>query len=307
MPDEGRPGSLIRRLQTATRLLVIEDEADIADFLRAYFRASGYELVHVDPESALEVVAVVDDEQPACVLLDYRLRGFSGDDAYRLLRSQERFAFTPVIVVTADETARPSAAQVSSGIDAFVSKPFNINTLAELVADRIAAASAVAAVGRDEVYNVMSQRYLDARLADELRVAAHHGGRPLSFGMLHVRKVTNRLGSRDDASTFVIRALIDFLRERLPAQTVIGRMDTDELAVVVPGCAPADLGAELDRSLDEVRAAVHVPGAKDVVVDVVAGVAGYPEHAHEPGELFMAADAALADALDSGARVRTAL
>jgi PleD family two-component response regulator len=307
VPLEVRPGSLVRRLETATRLLVIEDEADIADFLRAYFRASGYELVHVDPVSADEVVAVVDNEQPACVLLDYRLRGFSGGDAYRLLRSHDRFAFTPVIVITADINARPAVAEHSSGIDAFVSKPFNVNALAELVADRIAAAGELAAVGRDDTYDVMTQRYLDARLADEFAVAAHHGGRPLAFAMLHLRKITHGLGSRDDASTFVVRELIDFLRARLPSQTVIGRMDTDELALVVPNVAPAELLSELDRALDEVRCVLRVPGAKDVIVDVVAGVAGYPEHAHAPDALFMAADAALADAIDSGARVRVAL
>ena len=307
MPVEGRPGSLVRRLETATRLLVIEDEADIADFLRAYFRASGYELVHIDPASADEVIAVVDDEQPACVLLDYWLRGFSGGDAYRLLRSQDRFAFTPVIVVTADITARPSATAHSSGIDAFVSKPFNVNALAELVADRIAAAGELAAIGRDETYDVMTQRYLDARLADELVHAAHHGGRPLAFAMLHLRKITHGLGSRDDATTFVVRELIDFLRARLPAQTVVGRMDTDELAIVVPNLAPADLLSQLDLALDDVRGALRVPGAKDVIVDVAAGVAGYPEHAHTPDALFMAADAALAEAIDRGARVRVAL
>ena len=84
----------------------MEDDDDIAEFLRAYFRASGYDLVRIDPLSAKEVVDAVDEHTPDLVLLDYRLRGFSGHEAYRLLRAQDRFAFVPVIVVTNLTTIR---------------------------------------------------------------------------------------------------------------------------------------------------------------------------------------------------------
>ena len=55
MSERGRPGSLSHRLAATTRILAVEDEADIAEFLRAYFRATGYDLIHLDPESATEV------------------------------------------------------------------------------------------------------------------------------------------------------------------------------------------------------------------------------------------------------------
>jgi PleD family two-component response regulator len=307
VPEVGRPGSLSSRLTAATRLLVVEDEIDIADFLRAYFRASGYEIVHLDPTSAAEVIEAADKEQPACILLDYGLRGFSGDEAYRLLRSDDRFAFTPVIVVTADLTARPTAASRSSGIDGFAAKPFNVNALSDLVADRVEAAAKLMSIGRDPTFDVMTQRYLDARLADELTVAAHRGGSPLAFAMLHLRGVTGVAGTSVDANGFVVREMVAFMRDRLPASAVLGHMDSDELAALVPGMTPDELRAVLDLALDEVRAAIHVPGSAGAIIDVAAGIAGYPEHAHTPDELFMAADAALADAIDAGERVRVAL
>ena len=307
MPEVGRPGSLSSRLTATTRLLVVEDEIDIADFLRAYFRASGYELVHLDPASAREVVDAAGREQPACILLDYGLRGFSGDDAYRLLRGDERFAFTPVIVVTADLTARPAAVARSTGIDGFVTKPFNVNSLADLVADRVEAAERLQSVGRDATLPVMTQRYLDARLADELTVAAHRGGSPLAFAMLHLRGVTGGDLDAACASASVVHELVEFTRARLPEGAVLGRMDSDELAALVPGMTPDELRHVLDHALDEVRASIRMPGGASVVIDVAAGVAGYPEHAHTPDELFMAADAALADAMDTGERVRVAL
>src|SRR3954462_13800183 len=81
VPNRGRPGSLTRRLSASKRILTIEDEADIAEFLRAYFRASGYDLVPLDPSSPEEVVGAVDAHRPDVVLLDYGLRGFSGHEA----------------------------------------------------------------------------------------------------------------------------------------------------------------------------------------------------------------------------------
>ena len=144
MAEDHRLGSVARRLAATQRVLVVEDEHDIADFLFAYFRASGYDLVHVDPDTPLAVLDALDEHKPDCVLLDLNLRGFSGAEAYRLLRTEDRYALLPVIVVS----ARPDARQLmeaTGGVDAFVSKPFNVNSLADLVADRIASASRLTA------------------------------------------------------------------------------------------------------------------------------------------------------------------
>lgn len=284
MSDPGRPGSLSARLAATTTLLVVEDEDDIAAFLRAYFRASGYQLVRLDPISAAEVVAAVDDHEPDCILLDYGLRGFSGDEAYRLLRSDDRYAFVPVIVISANMTARAAAHANAAHIDAFMPKPFHVGALATLVDERIAAAKELSAVGRDTTLPVMSHRYLDARLADELALSQQRGGQPLALALVQVARTHG-----DDA----VIALIADLRSRLPATAVLARTERQELAVILPGAQAHELSPLLEPAVARSRAR--------------AGVAGSPEHAHSPEELFMAADAALADAVGTGERVRLAL
>ena len=185
MADLGRRGSLSQRLSATTRILAVEDEADIAEFLRAYFRASGYDLIHLDPHSADEVLAVVERDKPDLILLDFGLRGFSGLDVYRTVRAQERFAFLPVIVVTGDATARNKTIATASGLDGFVTKPFNVNTLADLVAERIDAARSMSESGRDETLGVMTQAYLTARLTDEINSTTP--GRAVSFALIQLR------------------------------------------------------------------------------------------------------------------------
>src|SRR5881275_1721793 len=93
-------GGLTSRLEPTETVLVVEDEYDIATFLRAYFRASGTDVVHVDPTSPAEVAAAVATHHPTCVLLDLNLRGFNGLEAYRGMRAAG--SETPVIIVTAD-------------------------------------------------------------------------------------------------------------------------------------------------------------------------------------------------------------
>ena len=298
MPDQGRPGSLSHRLSASTRILAVEDAEDIAEFLRAYFRASGYDVLHLDPESPAEVVDAIDEHRPDVILLDYRLRGFSGDEAYRLIRAQERFAFVPVIVVTGDATAKAKTAGTATGLDGFVTKPFNVNTLAGLVAERLEAARTVAEGGRDESLGLMTQAYLTARLTDEINAAtANHS---VSFALVQLRT----LGAIESAAgtegvSYVVRELIAVAREHLPEGAVLGRTETSELAVIVSGPSAATLEPVLAAALAATPRTISPPACGTVTIELAAGLASFPEHAGSVDELYMAADAALAEAVDT--------
>lgn len=306
MADRGRPGSLSHRLVATTRILAVEDEGDIAEFLRAYFRASGYDLIHLDPSNAREVIDAVEEDKPDLLLLDFGLRGFSGLEVYRMLRADERYAFLPVIVVTGDATARRKTVATASGLDGFVTKPFNVNTLADLVAERIDAARRLANEGRDEMLGVMTQAYLTARLTDEInsRVPGH----AVSFALIQLRTLgTIRRAAGNDGVAYVVRELIDVMRSHMPVATVVGRTDTDELALLVSGPTVREIEPRLTEALAAAPATIDLPGGAAVGVELVAGLAAFPQHAGSVDELYMAADAALADAIDGHALLRVAM
>jgi len=298
MPEDPPLGSVARRLAATEHVLVVEDEHDIADFLRAYFRASGYAFTHIDPETPLEVLDALDEHHPDCVLLDLNLRGFSGVGAYRLLRSDERYALLPVIVVSARPDARELLAGVG-GVDGFVTKPFNVNTLADLVAERIASAAQLREdTASDPTTGLLGQDYVEARLADEITVVAPEA--PAAFALvrlLSASDITTAVGAH--GTSYVIRELVRRARELLPRDAALGLTHTNELTILLPGCASAaavDLLQEAARAIEHVR----LPGGAEVDVRLAVGVAAYPEHAAGADELYMAADAALADAVDRG-------
>ena len=284
-PDSPRSGSLSSRLSATRRVLAIEDDPDIAEFLRAYFRASGYDFVHADPGDAE-----------------------AGLDIYRRARAVAALALTPVVVVTADGTVRERTDATAAGIDGFVTKPFNADTLAALVAQRIEAAEALGESGVvEEGSELLTTAVLDARLADEIDLALA-SGTSLTFGIVSMRIPKGLKGLDGPAvRTWLVRTLVGLARPRIAPDVALARTSSDELAVVAPGSTPAEVARWLEPVLGELRGARSLPGGDEVVVELLAGLAGYPEHAGDPDGLYMAADAALADAADAGRLVAVAL
>lgn len=305
MQEENKLGPVARRLAATQRVLCVEDEPDIASFLRAYFRASGYDLVHVDPDDALAVVSAVEEHRPDCILLDLRLRTFSGIDAYRLLRAEDRWAFVPVIMVSAYAASDPNF-ESPKGLDAFVAKPFNTNLLADLVRERLDAAAQLAERGRNETLAVMTQEYLEARLTDEIAVSGSEG--TFSFALV-------RLLSRDAIEAEVgaqglghlVATLVGRARGLLPGGAVIGVTDSDELAVIFPALGIDRAEAVLQPALSEAEGTFSFAGGAEVPVRIGCGLASYPASAADTGGLFMAADAAMAEAVEAEVLLRRAL
>ncbi len=298
-------GPVARRLAATQRVLCVEDEADIASFLRAYFRAAGFDLVHVDPDDRDQVLDAMAEHRPDIVLLDLRLRGFSGHDAYRHIRADPRWAFTPVVMVSASSSS-PEGFELDSGLDAFVSKPFNTNVLADLVRDRLAAAAALAERGGDAVLELMTQDDLEARLADEVAVAGDDG--TFTFGLVRLVSTDEVLaGVGHDGRDHLLTTVVRDTRSMLPDSTVIGLTESNELAVLFPA-TPVDTAQPLlVAALDAASGTFEFPGGAEVPVTLACGLADYPACAVDTDGLFMAADAALADAVEHGQLLQRAL
>lgn len=308
MANEPKLGPVARRLAATQRVLCVEDEPDIAAFLRAYFRAAGYDFVHVDPTDPDEVLESMVRDEPDLVLLDVRLRGFSGVEAYRRIRADERWAFTPVIMVSGHAESL-AGFRKPSGLDAFVAKPFNSNVLADLVHERIERARELEGRGRDARSELLSQEYLEARLADEIGVARTAGTEgKLSLAIVRFRSVEdvlNEVGS--EGFDHLLRTLVERARPLLPSTTVLGSTRRDEVAAVLPGTGPRSAYSTLREVVSALNGDFRFAGGAVIAVDLAAGLASYPANANDPDGLFMAADVALAEAVEGGASVQLAL
>lgn len=116
------PLDTLTRMTTA-RLLMIEDDARLANMVQEYLSQSGYELTHAaDGETGLEQLPLV---QPDLVILDLMLPGIDGLEVCRRIRSlQLPQARVPVLMLTAKGDPMDRIIGLELGADDYLPKPF---------------------------------------------------------------------------------------------------------------------------------------------------------------------------------------
>lgn len=108
-------------------ILVVEDEADLAELLRQNLVHEGYG-VTVARTGELGLKAV-EQRRPDAILLDLMLPGISGMDVCKQLKRDGRTAPIPVIMVTARGDEADIVVGLEIGADDYVTKPFGMKVL----------------------------------------------------------------------------------------------------------------------------------------------------------------------------------
>jgi CheY-like chemotaxis protein len=112
------------------KILVVDDEPDILEFLQIIFEDAGFLVDTSDKGEYLEKLN--NGALPDVVLLDMLLSGKDGRDIVKHLKSQEKTKHIPVIMFSAHPSAGQTA--LAAGADDFVEKPFDIDTLLDKIA-----------------------------------------------------------------------------------------------------------------------------------------------------------------------------
>lgn len=110
------------------RILIVEDEEEIADLLAAYVEKAGFEVGR-----ASNVADAIRDHarlRPDLVLLDI---GLPGGDGLEVLTSIRRRFDTPIIMVTAHDDEVSKLGSLRIGADDYVVKPFNPSEVIERI------------------------------------------------------------------------------------------------------------------------------------------------------------------------------
>ena len=105
------------------RILVVEDEAAIAELIAINLRHAGYEVLRA--ADADEAQAAIDGVLPDLVILDWMLPGESGLALARRWRSQARTKGLPIIMLTAKAAEGDKVSGLDAGADDYLTKPFS--------------------------------------------------------------------------------------------------------------------------------------------------------------------------------------
>jgi two-component system, OmpR family, alkaline phosphatase synthesis response regulator PhoP len=212
------------QLQSPARVLIVEDDEDIAALLAHAARKAGCEptVLH-DGARALSRLL---QDPPSLLLLDLMLPGVDGLTLCRAVRAEPRTAAVPIIMITArgEEADRVTGLEV--GADDYITKPFSTNELVARIKAVLRRQSRTASAGSSLHYGGVtvdldrhvvtagaSEVYLTAKEFLLLRYFLEHQGRVLSRDLL----LSDVWGYSYTGGTRTVDVHVRRLREKLPA------------------------------------------------------------------------------------------
>ena len=114
-------------MTTTKHIVVVEDEADLAELLAYNLRREGYETdVCRDGNSGLRRIL---ETLPDLAILDIMLPQLNGLQIARQLRTNPKTAQTPILMLTAKAEEADEVAGLQIGADDYVTKPFSMKVL----------------------------------------------------------------------------------------------------------------------------------------------------------------------------------
>ena len=205
------------------RVLVVEDDADIADLIRRYLQKAGFDVhVRLSGRDALRAIA---ENPPDLLVLDVMLPEVSGLDICRAVRSDEKTALTPIIMVTARAEESERIAGLDLGADDYLAKPFSPGELVARVRALLRRSARAPAVeptihygplvvdaGQHTVTNSDQAVSLTAKEFLLLQYVLRNRGRVLSRDLL----LTDVWGYKYTGGTRTVDVHVRRLREKLP-------------------------------------------------------------------------------------------
>jgi two-component system, cell cycle response regulator len=299
------------------RILVVDDNEDNIELLRARLEARGYLVEEAtDGEMALEKVA---SNPPDLILLDVMMPLLDGFEVVKRLKSNSRLPFIPVIMQTALDSTDNKVEGLDAGADDYITKPINFRELEA----RVKALLRIKALQQDltererelqemndrllhmsrtdGLTGVDNRRYIEERLSE---IFAHSDrlNEPVSCVMCdidHFKSVNDSHGHQ--AGDSVLRAFADLLKEEIREIDRIGRYGGEEFLLILPGTV-LDAGVTLaERVRQKVENHIFRFDGGTVRRTVSCGVAAWPHpRIDDQDDLIKAADDALYVAKETG-------
>jgi DNA-binding response OmpR family regulator len=110
-------------------ILIVEDDADIAESLRYNVEREGLRAIVAETGEKGLAAALDAKNPPQLIILDLMLPGMSGTELCRRLRREPQTRRTPIIMLTARTSEADRVAGLDLGADDYITKPFSVREL----------------------------------------------------------------------------------------------------------------------------------------------------------------------------------
>jgi CheY-like chemotaxis protein len=124
--DDGGEGEGYQR-----RVLIVEDNGDMRDFLRRVLARHGY--AHLEAADGVEGLEIAGRDHPDLILMDMSLPELDGFEAARRLKADLHTRHIPIVAVTAHARPADEKRALEAGCDAYLSKPYSLREFLDVV------------------------------------------------------------------------------------------------------------------------------------------------------------------------------
>ena len=103
------------------KILVVEDEKNICNFMKMVFENNGYQIFFA--ENAMSGMTMYYSHHPDLVLLDVEMPEMNGIETLEAIRARQELAELPVLFLSASEDMEEAVANGEYEVQGFVKKP----------------------------------------------------------------------------------------------------------------------------------------------------------------------------------------
>jgi DNA-binding response OmpR family regulator len=232
-----------------SKILIIEDDLDVAEMLNAYFRVQGYEVFTVNwGEDGVRSCQTV---HPDLVILDIRLPDIDGYEVARRLRADRRTTDVPIIFLTEKRDRGDKLQGLELGADDYITKPFDVQEL------RLRVRNALKRLSQGSLTNPVSGLPEGALVDEKLSEVIEKDDSGLllvSIENMDAFREAYGFVTSDDVLRAISLMISNTMREITGTSHFLGHLSgTDFLLVSPPAAIPAlqeKLRARLEQSMD---------------------------------------------------------
>lgn len=231
------------------KILIVEDDLDVAEMLNAYFRVQGYDVFTVNWGE--DGVRAGQTNLPDLVILDIRLPDIDGFEVARRLRSDRRTHDIPIIFLTEKRERMDRLQGFEVGADDYITKPFDVQEL------RLRVRNALKRVNQGSLTNPVSGLPEGPLVEERLSDAIHKSGWSLLHVSIdHLESFREAYGfvASDDVLRAVSLMIQNTLKEIGSPDDFLGHISPTDFVVVISSASmPAfqdRIRSRLEQSLD---------------------------------------------------------
>ncbi len=182
-------------MKSNSKILIVEDESDIAELMCLHLKREGLDVDHV--ENGEEALKKMQTTQYQLLILDWMLPGISGLELCKKLRAEKKVKpLTPILMVTARAQTSDIVLGLEVGADDYLTKPFEIPEMLARVRALLRRSSLLAEPDTDRIQ--IGQLLLDAEKHEVRCAKIEVSLTPSEFKLLHaLMKNSGRVLTRE--------------------------------------------------------------------------------------------------------------